>query len=33
MIVEDGVLIQLNRETQGGTCDVSSGEMLLESLG
>ena len=33
MIVEDGVLIQLNRETQGGTCDVSSGETLLESLG
>ena len=33
MIVEDGVWIQLNRETQGGTSDVSSGETLLESLG
>jgi len=33
MIVEDGVVFQLNRETQGGTCDVSSGETLLESLG
>jgi cytochrome c peroxidase len=33
MIVEDGVVTQLNRETQGGTCDISSGETLLESLG
>ena len=33
MIVEDGILTQLNQETQRGVCDITGGEKLLESLG
>jgi glutaredoxin/glutathione-dependent peroxiredoxin len=33
MIVENGVVTQLNQETERGVCDISGGETLLESLG
>jgi len=33
IIVEDGIVTQLNQETQRGVCDITGGEALLESLG
>src|SRR5210317_389115 len=33
MIVENGVVTQLNQESERGVCDSSGGETLLESLG
>ena len=33
MIVENGVVTQLNQETERGVCDISGGETLLESRG
>jgi peroxiredoxin len=33
MIVEDGIVTQLNQETERGICDITGGEALLESLG
>ena len=33
MIVEDGIVTQLNEETERGVCDITGGEALLETLG
>ena len=33
MIVEDGIVTQLNEETERGVCDITGGEALLEALG
>jgi cytochrome c peroxidase len=33
MIVEDGIVTQLNQETERGICDITGGKALLESLG
>ena len=33
MIVEDGIVTQLNEEIERGVCDITGGEALLEALG